>query len=315
MMIRKTSFATLILIVWLANLSGEANSQTDGPQWKLEQGDQFAVTFNQSSKSLTKVDSREITVDNVTVVEMDWEVTAVDDQGVATIEQSLTRVKLGVNGFARIKKGERATPLKDIGFDTAAPEGATKDSKTLLKQIQPLIGLKFSVMMAANGEITDVTVSQDVTDQLNKMPDARNLKSLFSAQGWKKVIGASAIVLPVDLEKGKSWKDETTVTTGLGKLDRVRTYTFVGEKEVDGKPIGEFDLAVEMVPVASDSIDDTLKSKLLEFSGSGKLVMDLDGGYLKSSKIENRTKSEKPYREKTISTTVTNETETIVSKK
>ena len=177
---RKNKLVAIIAIAWMMSVSVDAIAQSDSPKWKLNEGDQFAVVLNQTSNSLTKVDSREITVDNSTILEMDWVVTDVNDEGDATIEQSLTRVKLSVNGFARIKKGERASPLKDIGFDTAAPNDVTKDSKTLLKQIQPLIGLKFTVLMAPNGEIKDVSVSKAVSNQLDKMPEARNLKRLFS---------------------------------------------------------------------------------------------------------------------------------------
>ena len=311
----KIKIVTLIALAWLAGFSSNAYSQSNSPQWKLKQGDQFSVILTQTSNSLTKVDAREITVDNKTIIELDWNVTKVAANGDATIQQALTRVKLSVNGFARVKKGERATPLKDIEFDTADPDDATKDSKTLLNQIQPLLGLKFSVVMAPDGEIKNVTVPKAVTALLNGMPDARNLQQLFSAKGWKDVIGASAIVLPSDLRQGKSWTDEADVSTAMGQLQRVRTYTYSGASKEDGISIGEFDLVVELNAVAADKTADVHRSKLIEFSGTGKLLMDLDGGFLKSSRVENRTTTEKPYREKTIATTVTNEIETIVMKK
>ena len=316
---RNFKFVAQIAMVWLVVVSTTTPvtfAQQDSPKWKLNQGDQFSVALNQTSKSLTKVDAREITVDNSTMIELDWSVANVDDQGVATIEQVLTRVKLSVNGFARVKKGERATPLKDIGFDTAAADDVTKDSKTLLKQIQPLLGLKFTVMMDPNGKINDVTISKEVTEQLNQMPEAQNLKRLFSSEGLTELIGASAIVFPGDLDKTRTWTEKSNVDSPLlGQLNRVRTYQYMGDKDVDGKSIGQFDLTVDLTSAPSEDAADSLKGKLLEFSGSGELFMDLDGGYLTSSKVQNKTVSEKPYREKMITTTISNEIEMTVEKK
>ncbi len=311
---RKSNFYVVIVFAWAASISINLFAQTDAPQWKLKEGDQFAVTLNQTSNSITNVDAREITVENSTIIEMDWAVTKVSSAGDATIEQALTRVKLSVNGFARVKKGERATPLKDIAFDTANPDDATRDSKKLLKQIQPLLGLKFSVVMGANGEIKDVSVSKNASAQLDKMPEARNLQRLFSDEGWKELLGASAIVLPDDLATGKEWTDESNITSPLGQLNRRRTYTYRGPSD-DVKSVGKFELTVDLVPVESEATADVLKSKLIEFSGSGELLMDLDGGFLKSSTVKNKTTSEKPYREKMISTTISNEIETTIEKK
>ena len=291
-------------------------AQSDGPQWKYKVGDKFEVVLNQTSKSETKVDARETTIDNATTIEMDWEVTKVDANGDATVEQSLSRVKLSVNGFTRKKQGDPATPLKDIGFDTSNPADISSDSKTLLEQIQPLIGLQFSVVMSSDGEIIDVIVSPDVAKQLEKMPDTQRLRQLFEKDGLKDIMGASAMTLPEDLSAGKSWTEEAQTTTAFGKFDRTRTYTYVGDKESDGAEMAEFTLDVAMKPVDSDaSTENSLKSKLLEFEGSGVLLMDLDGGFLRSSKVRNRAHSEKPYREKNIDTVINNQIDTTVTKK
>ena len=94
--------------------------------------------------------------------------------------------------------------------------------------------------------------------------------------------------------------------------------TYVGNKTVDGSDVAEFSVAVALEPTASaetKSASSALNSKLIEFTGSGKLLMDIEGGFFKHSKIENRAHSEKPYREKIIDTVVSNQIEMTVTKK
>ncbi|MFT5300576.1 MAG: hypothetical protein ACI87E_002989 [Mariniblastus sp.] len=304
------------ILACLFSFPNASVAQTSSPHWTFEKGDRYALSLTQTSKSVTTVDARETTLDNETVMEMDWHVTAVDDDGNATIDQSLTRVKLTVAGFTRKKKGDPASPLKDIAFDTAAATNpfTTKDSKTLLQQVQPLIGLEFTVTMSRLGEITDVSIPKTVTEQLEKMPDTQNLRALFSKTGLKEMLGASAMVFPDPLKIGDAWSDESVTKTAFGNFNRNRKYTYA--KNSNNDSIAEFELEVTLDPVEAASSDsDSLKSKLLDFYGTGTMQMDLAQGHLKSSIIKNSIQSEKPYREKTIGTKITNQIETVVTKK
>lgn len=298
--------------------ASNAFGQTSDLKWKLEKGDQFAVVLVQSSKSETKVDARETTVVSETTIAMNWEVTAVNSEGDATIEQSLDSVKLSVTGFTRKKKGGAASPLMSIKFDTAATDDITNESKKLMNQILPLIGLKFNVEMSPLGEIKNVTIPDAVAQQLNKMPDTQKLRALFSKKGLKEMMGAAAIVLPEELTPGQTWTNESKTSTALGSFVRTRTYTFVGVRTVDGTEVAEFSVAVALEPIndsETKTASSSLDSKLIEFEGSGNLRLDTAGGFFKTSKIENRAHSKKPYREKTIDTVVSNQIEMTVTKK
>ncbi len=296
-----------------------ARAQSNTLKWKLEQDAEFSVVMVQSSKSETIVDARETTVESATTIRMDWRVTDVDREGDATIEQSLTSVKLSVTGFTRQKKGETAAPLLTISFDTAAPEGVTNESRKLMNQIVPLLGLKLDVVMSPSGEIKKVSVSEEVSAQLDKLPDTQKLRELFSRKGLIDLMGSASVVLPEDLTVGQSWTDNSTSSTGLGTFERIRTYTFVGKKTVDGKELAEFSVTAVLGPTQSPERktgdNHGLDGKLIEFNGSGTLLLDIEGGFFKSSTIENRGHSEKPYREKTIETVVSNQIEMTVTKK
>ena len=315
----KNRFAICVcgLVCVLVSVSN-AIAQSSGIQWKLNKGDEFAVVLMQNSISETTVDARETTVESATTIAMDWLVTEIDSNGDATVEQSLASVKLSVTGFTRKRKGDTAAPSLAISFDTAAPAGITNESKKLMNQIQPLLGLKFDVVMSPLGEIKKVTIPAGVTEQLNKMPDTQRLRNLFSKNGLKDILGAAAIVLPEDLTVGQTWTVDSPTSTALGTFVRKRTYTFVGNRTVDGKELAEFSLAVALDPskeAQTKTASSSLDSKLIEFIGSGTLLMDVENGFFKNSKIENRARSEKPYREKKIDTIVSNKIEMTVTKK
>ncbi|MDB2526797.1 hypothetical protein N9X53_08920, partial [Mariniblastus sp.] len=73
----------------------------------------------------------------------------------------------------------------------------------------------------------------------------------------------------------------------------------------------EFSVLTELKPVdlPSKQQGSSLQGKLLNFRGSGTLLMNLENGFFSNSKIQNTVSTEKPYREKMIKTTVSNKIE------
>lgn len=310
----KMNLLAHVLAATLFGLVSQSLAQSQPMSWKLAAGDRFEVTLNQTSSANTKVESRKTLIENATTLEMSWDVLKVAG-GVATIEQSILGISLDVNN--------PAVPIQAISFDTSASEEDAKEyskpSKALLKQIKPLVGLKFNVMMASNGEIKEVTLTPESAEVINQLPDTVRIRQLFSPQGLTEILGASAILFPEKpIEAGASWSDDKSVTTALGDFTRRRVYTVVGSKTVDGQELTEIQMEPTLVPKQTDekkdSVESSLDSKLISFTGSGMLLVDVDGGYLKSSSFENELKSERPYREKTIETAVKNQIRMTINK-
>ena len=173
--------------------------------------------------------------------------------------------------------------------------------------------------MTPLGDIKDIVIPEATMDQLNQLPETFKLRALFSKQGMSDILGASAIVLPDEqLSKGQSWSDEAETSTTFGVFNRKRNYTFVGINQKEGREVAEFSLVATLEPVVDDSETqkgDSLKGQLVEFSGDGKLFLDVEGGFFSSSSIRNEARSEKPYREKKIQTVVANQMKMTVVKK
>jgi hypothetical protein len=312
MNLKKTKPFFLLFVLSLGLSGSPAYGQAPALKWKLKPDDQFEVRLVQSSTSKTKVDSRETLMNNSTTIVIDWKVSEVAESGDATIEQSLKSIKLLV--------GDPAVPSQVISYDTALPNVGSKESQELLKQVMPLIGLRFDVVMSPWGEIKAVSLPEETKDVLNQLPATMKLRALFSDQGLKDILGSSVVVLPEqEFKAGDQWTTETVTPTVFGNVKRKRTYTLVGTKTVDGREFAEFKMVASMEPDENGTEGQTkgasLNGSLISFSGTGQLMLDLDGGYFTFSEVQNRVETERPYREKMIQTEVTSRIEMSVQKK
>lgn len=297
-----TRIACLIGILVCLTNSPATFAQTF--KWKLAAGERFDVQYIQQSNTSTKVTDRTTVIESETQLNMTWLVTEIDDQQNAIIEQAITAIRLNV--------GNPAVPDQRVSLDTGSEEKASGASAPLLKQMKPLVGLKFKVTMTPRGEIKDVSIPDDTMDVLRELPGSLNLQSLFSEQGLTELMGAAAIVLPEgEIETGESWETESRVENQFGQFNRNRNYTFTGTDE--NSSLATFKIETSMDQTAQAS---TRKPPMLiEFSESGSLKLDPAGGYFVSSDIKNVSKTEIPYREKKILTTVNSSIQMSIDKK
>jgi len=100
-------------------------------------------------------------------------------------------------------------------------------------------------------------------------------------------------------------------------MEQTETYTYLGNKDSEQGQVAVFNVLTALKPLDSNSKQQgsSLQGKLISFSGSGNLMMDLENGFFSTSKIQNTVSTEKPYREKVIKTTVSNEIEMSMQKR
>ncbi|MDG1872593.1 MAG: DUF6263 family protein [Mariniblastus sp.] len=309
---KNITFGPIVVAILFLSLS-QAPAQTEALQWKLEKDDRFKATLVQTSQAKTKVNSRETSIDNSTTLVMDWKVIGRGNDGTATIEQSIVSIKLAV--------ANPAIPAQAVKFDSAAKDDVvgnySKSSKILLRQIKPLIGLKFIVEMLPTGEIQNVVLPPETATAINQLPETVRLRKLFSKQGINEILGDSSIVFPTQgLSPDESWTVNKQVDTPFGKFTHRRIYTLGEPKTIEKNKSTTINITAAMIanPEAT-SLDSTLQGKLVSFAGSGELSFDIDGGFLKTSSFSNQLKTERPYREKNIETIVNNTLQLNVTKK
>ncbi len=266
-------------------------------QWDFSVGDQFEVTFDQSTVTQTTVTEKTTNINSSTRLEMAWSVLAVDRDNNYLIEQAITSIRLSVT--------DPASTGKSVALDTADSSQVSGESATILKQVKPLINLKFNITITPTGDILSVDLPDDTVKVLRELPGSLQLQALFSEQGVKDLFGASAVVFPEDeIDVGYTWKTSHSAQTAFGEFTRNRSYEFA-ENRPSGRPdSARFRLETTLEPVDEANQEDT--GRLLEYTESGEMWFNLEAGFASSFEVTSLTKTELPYREKLIQTRIEN---------
>ncbi len=282
-------------------------------QWKLAAEDRFQVEFVQMSETRTDVANRtpgavprKTTTSVETMLTMDWEVSELDADQNAVIDQSISRIRLSVTN--------PALPSSSLEFDTSSEERISAASSAMLDQVRPLVGLKFRVTMSPKGKIVAITLPEQTQSTLRKLPGSPQLQSLFTEQGISELFGATAIVLPSeDVDVDSAWEDDSTVSTAFGKFKRTRKYRYTGNEQVDGRNLAVFKIETTLNELTAAPGD--TPPKLVHYSESGSASFDIDAGFFRRCRVQGLTQTELNYREKKIQTTVENSVEMTITQR
>lgn len=302
--IRFSFFLMALAILLIANVA-RAKAQDSQPTWKLQKDDAFDVTLMQSTKITSQVDQRVKDVDNQLTLNMTWNVKSVSDAGNATIEMTIVSVQMTMESMPNAVG-------KSIEIDTASEAKLKGASAELLKQLNPLMGSVVEFEMSPRGEITNVVVPEATFESLRKAPGSMKLRSLLSSEGIDDLFGQSVVVLPEDLKLNQPWSITNQLKTGFGEFERTHTCTWTGNRKVGDTQLAEIELTTSVEPIETSA---KVEAKLTSFSGGGNLVFDMNQGYFVSSKSTNEMNTEKPYREKQITTKVSTVVEMQIDKK
>ena len=272
--------------------------------WKFAQGDALTVQFEQTQKVLTRIDVRDRILESELLLVVDWKVASVGGDGNATVDQVIKRI--------RIKTGTPGEATKGIvDLDTGSDEKLRGVSRDVMKQMQTLVGLEFSIVMTPLGEIVSVTPDEGVATVVAALPETSALRRVFSAANMSKLLKDSAFALPAEpVGKGDSWTDDSKITIAANdgnKLPFDRSVkSTVASLDADKANI---DVAVSLAQKKTTAAppDTALTSPLdmQSFTGSGNIVFDRSTGTVTSSKMATELKTVVIYRTDKVKTTTT----------
>lgn len=270
--------------------------------WKFTKGDVFAVQFSQAQNIQTRIDVRDRTLDSELVLGVGWEVTGVADNGNATIEQSIDRIRIRTGAPGAVMK-------KVVDIDTASDEKLRGVSRDVMKQVKTLIGLKFIVEMTPAGKVVTVKPGSNVAGVVGKLPATSALSRIFTAKSMAKLVSDSTFMLPANsVAKGDSWEDKSTIAMVANdgrafSFDRNVKSTLQSVDE--SKASIDVEITLTQTPFAGTDAGDELTSplELTGFTGSGQMEFDRSTGTLNSSAITSETKTLVVYREDKVKTT------------
>jgi hypothetical protein len=264
-------------------------------RWKLKQGDELQVNTTETVKSTTRYTGQDINSTTTFVIESRWKVDAVEE-GSFQLTQTIERAKV-----------EILSPMTDpIVYDSSSdqrPTGAARQLQTVLK---PLLGTSIKLTMNDRGEVSSVQLPE-------LSPADAKAGSVALTAATKEILNTALskplVVLPEkDVAAGDEWPGQTKTNLPAGEVTTAKTYRLVSfADEADGKQA-----AIE----ADGKVDYSAQSKLKVVDSSFRqtATFDVAAGLLTGSEQTVRVKTEKPYRETTITVDVESTVKTTIQR-
>ena len=279
-----------------------ASAQDETLRWKLQKGDRFRYQLDQMTQINSEVDKQKRLVENEISLVFDWQVDKVTEDKFE-IRQELISLKL--------KTFSPTTGKRVVVDSTVEPEKPTRLEKSIATQLKPILGTEFILTMTSRGAIEDVRVSEEVLEQLRKVPGSLRIRELFTPEGLKSLYGQSLLLFPEEAVKaGFEWQVEETKESTMGKLLENRNHQI---KRPAGQNNFEVTVTSRVTQVTPPTDKDSTVTKdgeqqvritLDKFSGTGNIVMDAQNSFIRSSQFTNRMTTSRPYRELKLKTAI-----------
>jgi hypothetical protein len=257
---------------------GRANDEGVKLAWKFKAGDTFRYAITQEMSQDVKSGTMPVKIDMKLVMDVAWALRAVDAEGVASLSQTIDRVRLQMN----------MPPSAKIDYDSASDKQPEGLGKAVPMMFQAMLNKPMSVKMTPQGKIVELTLPPEMITEMGKSPMLKPMAKIFTPEGIQGLTGISG--LPKEaIVPGKTWTDEAVIENPVfGKQKVVSSYSYIGPKTVDGKPVEEIDALVTMSFAAG--ADQTAKISIKEQDTKRVVYFDNAAGRVSQTKTTTKTK-------------------------
>lgn len=309
--IRPTSlcgaFGVLACLLVLAGSPAAAEEEGDSietPRWKLEAGQAYPWRLTQQVDASQQLEAgSEASYQLKLILDAQWEVEQVDDQGAATIRQTVQRIQLSVAG-----PGEQT--MQYDSDDEATPRGFAARLAPLAKV---LIDHPLKAVLQPTGAVEDVEIPEAVQQQLQVAPGAKNLAALTGAESLEQTVQQLSFVLPEQpmLSVGDSWELTSQIEAPeIGPLQTEKSFRFTEQREVEGEQLAIFQPTIRLIAKEPSDAED-LGVQLKDQSSSGEILFNRTAGRLEKSKVEHAFAAEFRIGKRSSTQTIKQSVETV----
>ena len=206
---------------------------------------------------------------------------SVSTDGMATIIQKLTRLKMAVEGGPLGVK---------LAFDSTQAESNEASLSEILK---PLVGAEFEIVVSRLGKVHDFKPPTELLATLAKQPGSQALGQVFTPDGFRQMASQGSLAFPDKaLRVGDQWQDSITLAAAqFGETEVKLQYTYEGVVEVDGKQLDK--IGIQMTTSVKPPKNPTgAQLKIREQSSQGTLYFDNQRGRLDHSSLKQQMTTE-----------------------
>lgn len=250
-------------------LLGGTASALEPLVWKWSQGDSARYQHTKTmTMSMDAGPAGQVSTSRREDTVLAWTVDAVED-GTAQLSQSTERVVLATEG-----------PMgQSFKYDSSEEEPPAGMAALLAPMFDAMIADPLRVTMAANGAITEVSLTDELAESLKQLPGGG-----VSDQTIIQTTKQGSLPFPEkDLEPGDSWTTERELSTPqMGRMKVTTTYVYDGPTEVDGVACEAFTPSAKMESLGAPQ---GAELEIVTKESDGKILFDAAAGRLVDSRV------------------------------
>jgi hypothetical protein len=256
-------------------------------RWKFTQGEKLAYDSGQDmSIAVTGMEGGDFTMRTQQELNLIWEVLNVDEQGAARIRQKLERVRLTMTGPApgqQLQEGVKKN--ETVEYDSQAKDPPVGGAAMAAAMFEPMMKGDFEFTITPRGEVKDVKVPEPVLEMMKKNPQAAQMGELATDAGIQKMLMQELVVLPAGEPKaGETWSSNMQMAIPVvGKQTIETTYTYNGEKEVEGKQ--QAMIGAKRTVMYESPPGQAVQVAIKDQTSEGETLFNVTDGRLSSAKL------------------------------
>ena len=266
------TLAAMLLLVGPGKATANEAVAKTTLRWKFKPGQVIRYSMGQRTVTTGQdPEGREVKQDVDLILDMTWTIKAVDASGVASITETIDRVRTTMTAAF----GKFSFDSKEAG-NAAGPAGP---------MVNLLVGAEFTLKMNPRGEVSDVTLSDKLLAALKKQDGQAGPASQFSEVGLKNVV--EQMVTPLaegGVDAGETWKRTLAVPVGADGQTRRAEQTFIYKgPDPTSSRIDAIEFSTKLGPLKPDpNVPITFKKE----TQTGKIEFDNAAGQVVRSTVE-----------------------------
>jgi hypothetical protein len=270
---RRMCLAASVALVALA--SAQVAQAETKLRWKFTKGQKTSYEISMDMTQDIKGGDLPLSMKIKQMMNMTWDVKDVADNGTATLNQTIDRVRIELS-----MSGANQEPIKYDSDAKDKPAG----TEMMSRMYDAMIGKPFVLKMTPLGKVVDFKAPETVLAAFKNspMPGGGNM---FSEDGLKQMISQTLPPLPEEaVSEGTTWKQSSEMQAPpFGKQIMKTQYTYAGPAEIDGKKVDKIDVSMDLkIEPAGES---QTKIRLKDAEAGGEILWDNSAGRPVESQI------------------------------
>jgi hypothetical protein len=254
-----------------APISPAASQAGEPLLWKFEPGKSNRYRMTQNMEMGMNVGGNDVSNNINQVIDMNWKVRELKDDGSAVLEQKIDRMKMTIDAGGN-----------KIEIDSASEEEPQNQAAMLAPLLKAFTSEPFEVTMSPRGEIKDVVVSEKMLEALKNAPGAAVMGDMATAEGFKKMVSQAAFALPEKLEPNTEWTQKMEMKLpSVGTQIAETTYKYQGPKEVDGQQYEAFAPSLKVSYQGGET-----PVEIANQESKGEILFNREAGRLERSELK-----------------------------